>query len=358
MPFCNVSNLLIGPKDTLRKAMKGINDGSCGIALVVDEDQRLLGTITDGDVRRALLAGDGLDSSINHILKYKTDAEYAQPVTAPDGTQVAELISLMTMHNVHQVPLIDARGRVVDLATLDGLVPNPSLDLTAVVMAGGAGTRLRPLTEGIPKPMLPVGDKPLMERIIEQLKTAGIHRVNITTHYKPEVIIEHFGDGQRFGVQITYVNEHKPLGTAGGLGLMQSNDPLLVINGDILTNLDYRAMMSFHRHNNADMTVGVRPYEFQVPYGVVETDGVHIRQLKEKPTVRYFINAGLYLLQPEMHRYIPKDERFDMTDLIDQLLAHDKRVVSFPIAEYWLDVGQHLDYEQAQKDITVRGFAN
>jgi NDP-sugar pyrophosphorylase family protein len=258
----------------------------------------------------------------------------------------------MQTKSLRHIPLLDGEGRVVDLVLLSELVEQPRLPLSAVVMAGGYGVRLRPLTKNIPKPMLPVGDRPLMEWTIEQLRAIGIRHVNVTTHYKPEIIVEHFGDGRQFGVEINYVDEERPLGTAGALGLMKSpTGPLLVINGDILTQLDFRAMFDFHREYRADMTVGVRKYEFQVPYGVVETEGVAISRLVEKPSLGFFVNAGVYLLEPIIHRYVPSGCHLDMTDLIGQLLADGRNVISFPIQEYWLDIGQHGDYEQAQEDL-------
>ena len=200
--------------------------------------------------------------------------------------------------------------------------------------------------------MLPVGDRPLMQRIVEQLRQAGIRRVNISTHYLPEKIIEHFGDGRDFGVTLNYVTEDRPLGTAGALSLMEMpNEPLLVINGDILTRVDFRAMLAYHREHEADLTVGVRQYDLRVPYGVVECEGPRVRQLREKPQISFLVNAGIYLLEPSVHCYIPNGQCFDMTDLIEKLLAEGQMVVSFPIVEYWLDVGQHEDYEKAQEDI-------
>jgi NDP-sugar pyrophosphorylase family protein len=219
-------------------------------------------------------------------------------------------------------------------------------------MAGGFGNRLRPLTEDLPKPMLPVGGRPLMERIVEQLRDVGIHQLSVTTHYKPEVIADHFGDGSQFGVKIDYVREEQPLGTAGALGMIdQPEGLLLVMNGDIVTQLNFRAMVDFHHEHKADMTVAVRKFDFQVPFGVVETEGVLITGLAEKPSLGFFVNAGIYLLEPTAHRNIPRGQRFDMTDLIDHLLAEKRRVVSFPIREYWLDIGHDADYEQAQDDL-------
>ena len=219
-------------------------------------------------------------------------------------------------------------------------------------MAGGLGTRLMPLTEDLPKPMLPVGGRPLMEHIIEQLQQAGIRRVHVSTHYKPEKIIEHFGDGQAFGVDLNYVNEDLPLGTGGALGLISPpSETQLVINGDILTQIDFGAMLAFHQDNAASLTMAVRRYELQVPYGVIECDGARVTSLKEKPQVGVLVNAGVYLLEPSVYEFIPRGRSFNMTDLIWWLLDAGRTVISFPIREYWLDVGQHGDYAQAQDDM-------
>jgi dTDP-glucose pyrophosphorylase len=331
--------------------MSLIDECSKGIALVVDEERRLIGTVTDGDIRRAILAGMDLDLPVQKLLEQRASTPYTRPITAPVGTSDAELLRLMNKHSVRQIPLLDEYGRVVNLVSLTDLVREYELPLTAVVMAGGYGTRLRPLTEEVPKSMLPVGGRPLLELIIEQLRQAGIRRVNLTTHYKGELIAQHFGYGRDFGVEIRYVKEDQPLGTAGALSLLDASDePLLVINGDILTRVDFRAMLDFHREQEADMTVAVRQYEFRVPYGVIETDGVVITDISEKPVVRYFINAGIYLLNPGVCRFVPNGQPYDMPDLIKRLVTEGYRVVSFPIREYWLDIGRIEDYQKALAD--------
>jgi len=200
--------------------------------------------------------------------------------------------------------------------------------------------------------MLSVGGRPLMELMMEQLREAGIHRVNLTTHYQGGKIAEHFGDGKKFGVKIRYVEEDHPLGTAGALRLMErSHEPLLVINGDILTRVDFRAMLEFHHNHEANMTVAVRQHEFSVPYGVIESDGVAVTGISEKPVIQQFINAGIYLLNSEVCQIIPKGQRCDMPDLISRMLAEGQRVVSFPVHEYWLDIGRVEDYHRALNDI-------
>jgi NDP-sugar pyrophosphorylase family protein len=219
-------------------------------------------------------------------------------------------------------------------------------------MAGGFGTRLRPLTEDVPKPMLPIGNRPLMEVMINQLRKAGIHRINVTTHYMPEKIIEHFGDGSAFGVELNYVNEERPLGTAGGVSLIDApSTPLLVMNGDLLTDINFQEMYAYHQEQSAALTVAVRKYEFTVPYGVVESEDGFVTRLVEKPSLGFFVNAGIYLLEPEAFARIPKQQHINMTEIIDLLVVEGKRVASFPIHEYWLDIGQHADYQKAQEDM-------
>lgn len=352
--FSDLSTLCIAPDCSVYDAIACIDRNCKGIALVTDEGGRLLGTITDGDVRRAMLAGRNLDMPVSDLLAHKADSLYPRPVTAPVGTEREALLQLMKENLIYQVPLVDQADRVVDMVTLNDLLPAQAPSLQAVIMAGGFGTRLRPLTEDLPKPMLPVGGRPLMELILEQLRQAGIRRVNVMTHYKSEKIVEHFGDGGSFGVELNYVNEDLPLGTGGALGLIPvPPTPFLVINGDILTQVNFGAMLAYHREYRADMTVAVRQYGFQVPYGVVECEGPHIRRLTEKPKLTFFVNAGIYLLEPLVYSFIPNGQHFNMTDLIQWLLDAGRTVVSFPVREYWLDIGQHADYEQAQKDLVT-----
>jgi dTDP-glucose pyrophosphorylase/predicted transcriptional regulator len=346
----DLKHLLISPDQSVREAMSYINSNLQGIVLLVDGARRLLGTVTDGNIRRAILAGTSLDASVGDLLG--TDEEYPKPVVARLGTDRSELLALMQKREVRQLPLLDDEDRVVDLLTMDELLPDAILPMTAVVMAGGKGKRMLPLTEHVPKPMLPLGGRPVMEHIIEGLRESGITQVNVTTHYKPEVITDHFGDGRDFGVDIQYITEDQPLGTAGALGLMNSPEhPMLVINGDILTKVDFKAMLTFHQEYEADLTVGVRQYDLQLPYGVIESEGVEIRRVTEKPMVNFFVIAGVYLLDRRAHRLISNGQRLDMTELIEILLSDGQRVVSFPICEYWIDIGRPDDYLQAQADL-------
>ena len=337
---------------SIRDTIALMDKSRIGIALVVDEQRRLIGTVTDGDVRRGILANINLDESVTRLLERKSGSPYAIPTTAPVGADPTICLELLKQHSILHLPLLDEEKRVAGLVTLDEFVPPSNLALQAVIMAGGRGSRMNPLTEVLPKPMLPVGDQPLMEIIIHQLRDAGIRRVNVTTHHKSEKITEHFGDGSDFGVELNYVNEDRPLGTAGGLGLMDPpQETLLVINGDILSQVDFRAMLAFHREQRGDLTVAVRQYDIRVPFGVVECEGASVQRLTEKPVLNFFVNAGIYLLEPVVYQYIPNGKSFDMTDLIERLLEERRRVVSFPVREYWLDIGLPEDYLRAQKDV-------
>lgn len=349
--YTDLATLCVDQKSSFGTAITQMDRSRLGIVLVVDEERRLLGTITDGDVRRAILAKVSLEEPISALLARKAGTPYARPITASMGQDPNTCLSLLKQHNILHLPLLDEEQRVAGLVTLEEFLPNQALPLQAVVMAGGQGTRLDPLTAEIPKPMLLVGDRPLMEIVIQQLRNAGIRQVKIATHHKPEKIEEHFGDGSSFGVRLSYVEEERPLGTAGALGLLEvPKETTLIINGDILTQVDFRAMLSYHREHQAQLTVAVRHYDLKVPYGVIECDGPVVRALSEKPVLGFFVNAGIYLIEPTVYRYIPNGQRFDMTDLIQRLLDHGQPVVSFPVREYWLDIGQHADYEQAQRE--------
>ncbi len=348
-----LKKFLVNIDNSMREVMACINRNASGIALVVDKDIQLINTVTDGDIRRSILLGMNLDTPIDKILNLSNK----KPVTASIGTERDAILDLMQEKGIHQMPLLDDNGCVVELITLDDLLPNQTLPLQAMIMAGGYGTRLHPLTQSLPKPLLPIGDRPIMEFIITQLRQTGIRRVNISTHFESEKIIEHFGDGNKFGVEINYVTESSPLGTAGAVGLMEpSTEPLLVINGDILTQVNFKALLSYHKEHGADITVAVRKYDLKVPYGVIKCNGSYVQEIDEKPEYSFFINAGIYLLQPTVRRYIPNGQCLDMTDLIKLLIQDGRSVASFPVVEYWLDIGQHADYKQAKEDLQNGGL--
>jgi dTDP-glucose pyrophosphorylase/CBS domain-containing protein len=348
----DVSLLHVRRDTSIREAIAVIDrSGRVSLALLVDDQHRLVATITDGDIRRATLAGLSIDAPVEQMLPLKATLPNPEPVTAPVGIDSASALALMQARRVRQLPIVDADRRVVDVMLLADLIKQPPESLRAVIMAGGFGTRLRPLTENLPKPMLPVGGRPLMERIVGRLRESGIDHIVVTTHYKPEKIVEHFGDGSNFDVTMTYVQEDVPLGTGGALGLLQNLDePLLVINGDILTDVDFGALRDYHREYGADLTVGVRRYTISVPYGVVENQGARVMRIDEKPEMTFFVNAGIYLLEPCVFDYVGRGVRLYMTDLIQTVIEAGLVVVSFPVHEYWMDVGRTDDYMQAQAD--------
>ena len=340
-----LARTLIDPGTSITEAVQQLDLAGTGALLLADGERRLRGLLTDGDVRRAMLRGVSFDKRCGLIAT-------AEPVCVLEGASAAEALRTMNEREVNHLPVVDGDGRLTGLLLRRDLVTEDRVAVSAVIMAGGFGTRLRPLTDNVPKPMLPVGDRPLLERTIGRLRDAGIRRVNVTTHHLADQISSHFGDGGAMGVEMRYVPEEEPLGTCGGLRLVDEfKETLLVINGDILTGVDFGDLMGFHRKVKADATVCVRKYDVQVPYGVVEVEDSWLTAVREKPSVGFFVNAGIYLLEPSVQRYIPEGQRFDMTDLIGRLLADGRRIATFPIVEYWLDVGQPADYAQAQRDV-------
>jgi dTDP-glucose pyrophosphorylase/CBS domain-containing protein len=332
---------MVSPGMSISAGVKLLDQSGHGVLLVCGAEDRLIGVVTDGDIRRALLQGVPFDREIASICN-------RTPLVARKGVTRSEALHLIDTGRgfiVNQLPVVDHAGKLAGLILRSDLTGEETLPLSAVIMAGGGGTRLRPLTENVPKPMLTVGGKPILEHIIGQLRGAGIRSITIATHYLGEQISGYFGDGRKFGVRIDYLAEEKPMGTGGALGLVNfTGETLLVMNGDILTQVNFRAMLDFHREHGADLTMGTRLYEFQVPFGVVECDDVAIRSLVEKPVQAFFVNAGIYFVQKPVLSRIPKEISYNMTDLIQRLLAEGSKVVSFPIREYWLDIGRMSDY--------------
>jgi dTDP-glucose pyrophosphorylase len=347
-PAERLARVLVSPEVPIDEALARLEYAETGVLLVTDEARRLVAVLTDGDIRRAVLAGLSLGEPCARVA-------CSEPVVGPPALSPAEALRLMDRGRefpVDHLPLVDDAGVVRGLVLRRDLVREEPAPVAAVIMAGGLGTRLRPLTERTPKPMLPVGDRPLLELTIERLRAAGIRRINVTTHYLAERITEHFGDGARFGVDMHYVAEDEPLGTAGALRLVTPwTGPLLVVNGDVLTAVHYRDMLAYHREQRAEVTVGVRQYDMQVPYGVIESEGSLVTAIREKPVQRCLVNAGVYLVEASARELMPVAARCDMPDLIARLLDAGRRVACFPIVEYWLDIGRPADYEAAQHDI-------
>lgn len=341
----NWHKALVGPHDSVLQAMRAIDRSSLQIALVVDEERRMLGVLTDGDIRKRILQGVSLEGPIEPFMN-------RTPVTANAAEPRDEMLARMRARHVRQLPLLDGKQRVVGMVTIDDLLAVQARSNLVVLMAGGAGARLRPLTEATPKPMLKVGDRPVLETILLQFREYGFHRFVITLNYLADQIVTHFGDGSRFDAQIDYVHETEPLGTAGALALLpdRPTEPFFVMNGDLLTKLNFGSLMNFHMSSGAPLTMCVREHSLTMPYGVANISGDRLDHLVEKPTYRYLVNAGIYACNPDVIDLIPKGSPTTVVDVAHKLLAAQQRPAVFPIHEYWVDIGQHVDYVQATAD--------
>jgi dTDP-glucose pyrophosphorylase/CBS domain-containing protein len=341
----DVSATLV-PKDaTLRDAIAAIDRDVSHIALVVDAERRLLGTITDGDVRRALLSGAGVGAPSATAMRQR-------PLVALAGASETDIVLLMRDHNVRQLPLVDGSGRVVDIRVLD--IPDDSDPGLApvLVMAGGRGTRLADVTGSLPKPLVRVAGRPILETLIRDLADQQFGRVILAVSYRSDQIERHFGDGRAFGLDITYVKEPTPLGTAGAIRLVapQVGGPFLVTNADVLTRVSFRDLLEFHSAQGHQLTIGAITSTQQLRYGLLETEGSRVTALREKPALRHLVNAGIYVVDPSCAELIPADTRVDMDQLIGAALARSFRVGCFPIHEYWTDVGVPADLERATRE--------
>jgi dTDP-glucose pyrophosphorylase len=343
-----LGDLCLRAHDSIRRAIEVIDRGAKRIALVVDDDRRLLGTVTDGDIRRGILRHLSLDAPVREVMN-------AQPRVLPPNHRREDVLSLVGSAHVLQIPIVDDRGVLLGLETLTDLLRRPRIENPVFVMAGGFGTRLRPLTEHCPKPMLPVGGRPMLEHIIRDLSAYGFYRFYIAVHYLAEQITAYFQDGSRFGIEIQYIHEDTPLGTAGALGLLPKDAiqrPVVVVNGDIMTRVNYEALLQDHDRHTPAATVCTRQYEFQVPYGVIEHEEQQVLSIREKPVHRFFVSAGIYVLAPYVVHAIPPNTRTDMPEVLKREIGAGRSVRIFPLHEYWLDIGRPDDFELAQRDIT------
>lgn len=340
----NWKNILVSPTATIQEVLKVIDGESLQFALVVDTDNRLLGTVTDGDIRRALINGVPLSHPISKIM-------FTKPTVAECSTTKDQLLELMNAKQLNSIPIVD-NGIVVGLETIHHVTQKAKYDNPVFLMAGGFGTRLKPLTDNCPKPLLKVGDKPILETVLLSFIKAGFHQFYISTHYLPEMIQEYFGNGNKWGVSINYVHEEQPLGTGGALGLLPKSLPklpVIMMNGDVLTKVDLEALLAFHNDNNANATMCVREYEYQVPFGVIESEGNNIKSMVEKPTQRFHVNAGIYVVSRKIIEQVNNNEVVDMPTLLERHLADN--VLMFPFYDYWLDIGRMDDFNRAQVDI-------
>lgn len=336
---------VILPTASIRDALQVLNKSALQIAFVVNENNRLLGAVTDGDIRRSLLRGGNLSQPVATVMN-------VQPVAALHGTERSVLLHLMRDKTIRQIPLVDQKNRLVGLARLEELLYRPQRDNLVVLMAGGLGTRLRPLTDKIPKPLLKVGAKPILETILENFLEAGFSRFYFAVNYKSQMIEDYFGDGSRFGAEIQYLHESKRMGTAGALYFLPElpKKPIIVMNGDLLTKVNFGELLDYHIEQEAVATMAVREYNYQVPYGVIDFDGERIEAIREKPSYSFFVNAGIYVLSPEAVARVDKEAFFDMPQLFNTLITHGKKATVYPVRGYWLDIGRMDDFERAQED--------
>tara|TARA_B100001057_G_C22868269_1_gene957556 strand:+ start:2067 stop:3119 length:1053 start_codon:yes stop_codon:yes gene_type:complete len=338
----NIEKIKIRLDATIKEALKIISDGAIQIAIVVDKNGKLLGTLTDGDIRRGFLKGLNINSSVRSII-------FKKPIIAKKNDTKEKLLKIALSKKIYQIPLVDNNNKVIGVRVLNELIKSKNKSNKVVIMAGGMGVRLRPLTKNIPKPMLKVGNKPILKIIVEKFRDSGYENFVICVNYKSKIIKNYFGDGHKFGVKIEYIQEKIRMGTAGALSLFKKKpkEPFFVINGDLLTNLDFEKMLDFHYEHNSKATMCLSEYNIESPYGEVKLERENITLIDEKPIHKFFVNAGIYILDPICLNLIPK-KFYNMPSLFNKIIAKKYKTISFPLGEYWLDIGTFNDYKKAK----------
>lgn len=343
----NWKGIVVSAETPLRETITRIDAIASQVAMVLDNEERLIGVLTDGDIRRAMLRGQSLQTPTFEVMN-------PHPIAISVKTPHDELLALMRRRSIHHLPLLDDAGKVAGLVTLDELIGAIQRPNWVVLMAGGLGTRLHPLTQTCPKPMLHVGGKPILETILDGFIKQGFRQFFFSVNYQAEMIKEHFGGGDRWGAKFDYLFESKRLGTAGALSLLPiATEPIVVMNGDLLTHASFSDLLNFHADHGAVATMAVREYDFQVPYGVVRVEDTNILAIEEKPVHKFFVNAGIYVISPQALAHIPRDTFFDMPTLFQRLIELGLTTAAFPLREYWLDIGRMSDFEQAQVDAST-----
>ena len=343
--MANFDNIILNLNSTIKEALATLQNGSYKIVLVTDKNNKLLGTITDGDIRRGLLKKYTLNDKIKNIIN-------KNPSTCTINDPKEKIVQLAISKKLHIIPIVDENNLLIDIEDVDLLVNPPTQTNKVILMVGGLGSRLYPLTQNTPKPLLKVGAKPILETIIENFAKYGFVDIVLSVNYKASMIEEYFKDGSKFGVNISYIYEKDRLGTAGSLSLLADipDNPFFVMNGDLLTNINFKHLLTHHIKSKAMATMTIREIKTQIPYGVIETKNNIITSIKEKPTTIYNVNAGIYVLEPDVLKYIPKNRFFDMTTLFETLIKNNYPTTIFNNNGYWIDIGQHSDYEKANID--------
>lgn len=349
----NLKDNIIKLQDPLRAALDVLRGTGSAIVLFTDKNGQYAGVLTDQDLRDILISSPDIDKPCAGYVR-------ALPIAVSEDAATEDMLIAMDESAVDYVVVTDKDGVITGLKSrFDFAETSPKPEMKALLMAGGFGKRLYPLTNDMPKPMLRIGNKPMLEHIISKISAYGVEDITISTHYLPEKITEHFGDGSDFGVNVSYVHEDTPLGTGGALGLLEDRSkPLLMMNGDILTGLNVRAFYDFHVKNGNDISVAARPYEFQVPYGVINVDdNGAVNEIVEKPVKKFLISGGVYILSPSVYKDIKEGEAFDLPDLVEKSIQDGKKVNTFLMWEYWLDIGKRAEYDLAQTFISHREAA-
>ncbi len=337
----NVNKIKINSDATIKQALKIISDGAIHIAVVVDKKEKFLGTLSDGDIRRGFLKGLDVNSPIKSIISKK-------PIFVKKNESKENILKIALSKKIYQIPEVDSDRKILGIHVLDDLIKFKNKSNKVVIMAGGKGMRLRPLTKNIPKPMLKVGNKPLLHTLVEKFKDSGYMNFVMCVNYKSNIIKDYFGNGTKFGVKIEYIHEKTKMGTAGALSLFKKKpkEPFFVINGDLLTNLNFEKMLDFHNEHNSKATMCVREYNIDSPYGEVKLKNENIKSIEEKPKHKFYVNAGVYVLDPKCIDLIPK-KYFDMPSLFKKMIENKNKTISFPLGEYWLDIGKINEYKKA-----------
>lgn len=337
--------MIIDINQNLKQAMEVLNNSKLHICFVVGADGKLIGSLTDGDVRRAFLNGASLQSMVSEYMN-------KSPKMIPEGLSVGEIVQHMNNWGVRQLPVVNKQGKIVKVETVEGVMDLFQKPNRVVLMAGGFGKRLSPLTDTVPKPLLQVDGIPILEHIIRRFKELGFYKFSISVNYKADMIIQYFGDGSRMGIDIEYLHEDKPLGTCGALSLLKEKpkEPFFVMNGDLLTRANFSTILEYHTGQNSFATMCVREHHFEVPYGVVKSEGNRIVSIEEKPKEVTFINAGIYVLSPEALDHIDSNNYLDMPTLFMNMKKKDLPVLSCILRDYWLDIGRIEDFHRAQLD--------
>ena len=341
----NIDQLLLDEEKTILESIEVINNGGCQIALIINKDKKLIGTITDGDIRRSILKNINLKSNVKEIMNKNFKS-------CPRDAKYNLILQKMKKYSIQQIPLLNNNGIVVDVILNNDISQKNDLDNPVVIMAGGKGKRLRPYTENCPKPMIEINNKPILEILLEQYSNNGFKKFYFSVNYLKEQVINYFGNGEKWNVSIEYLEESSELGTAGSLTLLPKNisKPIIVTNGDVLTKIDIRKLIKYHEKLSSKATICVRDYEVNIPFGVITSNNHKLKDIVEKPSLNFKLNAGIYVINKVLINLIEEEGYIDMPDLLLKAKQNDIEINLYPIHEYWLDIGREETLKQAWED--------